>query len=83
MGGDRNRMGGIRDRYQVVRHNVDELVGRLNGQHSTIGFVPVRYLYQSVSKEKLVALYALPRRASDFAGSMSTHFDVIQPSRWP
>jgi trehalose-6-phosphate synthase len=27
--------------YQVVRTAVDQLVGRINGQHSTIGFVPV------------------------------------------
>ena len=45
--------------YQRFRHELDELVGRINGDHGTIDWTPIRYLHQSVSPTQLVALYRL------------------------
>jgi trehalose 6-phosphate synthase/phosphatase len=47
--------------YQEFRHEVEELIGRINGEYGTLNSVPIHYLYQSVSAERLTALY----RAAD------------------
>ena len=33
--------------YKQLKHQVDEMVGRINGEHGTIGWMPVWYLYRS------------------------------------
>lgn len=43
--------------YQRFRQEIDELVGRINGEHGTVDWTPIRYLHQSVGREQLVALY--------------------------
>ncbi|MEA3432584.1 MAG: trehalose-6-phosphate synthase, partial [candidate division WOR-3 bacterium] len=35
--------------YMLLKKEVDELVGRINGKHGTIGWLPVWYLYRSLS----------------------------------
>jgi len=45
------------DDYQALRQQLEGLVGRINGEHGTIGWVPVWYLYRAVPFEKLVSLY--------------------------
>jgi trehalose 6-phosphate synthase/phosphatase len=52
--------GGVAS-YQQFRHEVEELVGRINGALGTVGWTPIRYLHQSMSPKQLVALY----RAAD------------------
>jgi trehalose 6-phosphate synthase/phosphatase len=47
--------------YQRFRQEIDEIVGRINGEHGTVDWAPIRYLHQSVSATQLVALY----RAAD------------------
>ena len=47
--------------YQRFRQELDELVGRINGDHGTVDWTPIRYLHQSVSPRQLVAMY----RAAD------------------
>ena len=47
--------------YQGYRRDVEEMVGRINGEYGTISAVPIHYLYHSVTPEQLVALY----RAAD------------------
>src|SRR5258708_841422 len=47
--------------YEEFRQDVDEVVGRVNGAHSTTSWSPVRYLYRSCSRQELVAFY----RAAD------------------
>ena len=47
--------------YQRFRQEIDEIVGRINGEHATVDWTPIRYLHQSVSSTQLVALY----RAAD------------------
>jgi trehalose 6-phosphate synthase/phosphatase len=47
--------------YEELRRQLDEIVGRINGAHGTVNSVPINYLYRSVPRSQLVALY----RAAD------------------
>jgi len=47
---------GIQD-YMELRKELEHLVGRINGEHGTIGWMPVWYLYRAVPFERLIALY--------------------------
>jgi trehalose 6-phosphate synthase/phosphatase len=43
--------------YQELKRSIDEHVGRVNGRFGTSTWTPIRYLYRSVSPERLSALY--------------------------
>ncbi len=43
--------------YQLLKKEVDELVGRLNGQFSTVNWTPIWYFYRSMPFENLIDLY--------------------------
>jgi trehalose 6-phosphate synthase/phosphatase len=43
--------------YRHFRQEIDEIVGRINGEHGSVEWTPIRYLHQSVSEAQLVALY--------------------------
>ncbi|MBI4701430.1 MAG: bifunctional alpha,alpha-trehalose-phosphate synthase (UDP-forming)/trehalose-phosphatase [Deltaproteobacteria bacterium] len=43
--------------YEQFKHQVDELVGRINGRYGTTQYVPIHYLHRGFSQKKLVALY--------------------------
>ena len=43
---------------QSTRSKVDQLVGRINGRFSRVGWTPVHYYYRSLSFEEVVAHYA-------------------------
>ena len=45
--------------YRTLRRQLEALVGRVNGEHGSLGWVPVWYLYREVPFERLVALYNL------------------------
>jgi alpha,alpha-trehalose-phosphate synthase [UDP-forming] len=45
------------EEYQRLREEVDGIVGRINGDHASVGRTPIRYLHQSFSKEEMAALY--------------------------
>jgi len=45
--------------YQLQKKQIDELVGRINGQYATIGWIPVWYFYRSLPFKHLVALYRM------------------------
>lgn len=45
------------DTYFELKKKVDELVGRINGKHGIIGWVPVWYLYRSLPIQILAAFY--------------------------
>jgi trehalose 6-phosphate synthase/phosphatase len=47
--------------YQAIRQEVDGLVGRINGRFGTPTWTPVHYMYRSVARDTLLALY----RAAD------------------
>jgi trehalose 6-phosphate synthase len=43
--------------YQELRARVERDVGRINGEFGAVGQVPVHYLFQSMNRADLVALY--------------------------
>ncbi len=45
------------DAYQRFKRQVEEAVGRINGECATLWSAPVHYIHQSVSMPELVALY--------------------------
>jgi len=49
--------------YDALRLEIERLVGRINGLYGELGWVPVHYLYRSLSKTELLAFY----RSADIA----------------
>lgn len=47
------------EEYQHLRSNVNELVGRINGQYGTADSMPIHFLNKSVNFDELCALYAV------------------------
>ena len=43
--------------YQALRADIEQLVGRINGDHRTPGWAPVTYLYRTLPFEELIAYY--------------------------
>ena len=44
--------------YRALKKRIDELVGLVNGKHSTMDWTPVDYYYRAMPFEQLVSLYA-------------------------
>ncbi len=51
------------DEYEDMKHQIDETVGRINGNYGNVGWTPVAYVYRSVPFEQLIAAYALANAA--------------------
>ena len=47
------------DKYQDMRSEIDELVGRINGRFADIGWSPIAYLYKNLGLQALCALYSM------------------------
>ena len=47
---------GVED-YRELRSRLEQLVGRVNGEYGTLGYIPVWYLYRSLPFVELAALY--------------------------
>lgn len=47
---------GVED-YKEIRSRLEQLVGRINGEYGTMGYIPVWYLYRSLPFNELTALY--------------------------
>jgi len=45
--------------YRVMKREVDETIGRINGRFTGEGWPPIQYIYRSLSREELVAYYRL------------------------
>jgi trehalose 6-phosphate synthase len=45
------------EHYQDERHEVERLIGEINGRYSRIGLPVVHYLYQTLPFDELIALY--------------------------
>ena len=43
--------------YQRLKRETDELVGRINGQFSTVNWTPIWYFYRSIPFDSLIDLY--------------------------
>jgi alpha,alpha-trehalose-phosphate synthase [UDP-forming] len=46
------------EEYRALKREIDETVGRINALYTDGGWVPIRYLYRSISRETLAVLYA-------------------------
>jgi trehalose 6-phosphate synthase/phosphatase len=49
--------------YQSLKKNIDESIGKINGDHGKLGWTPIQYIYRSLPFHSLLALY----RISDVA----------------
>jgi trehalose 6-phosphate synthase/phosphatase len=47
--------------YQTLKAEIERLVGEINGEFSTAGWVPVHYHYKSLVRRDLIALYRMAR----------------------
>ena len=47
------------EHYTVLKKQIDELVGAINGRYGSIGFTPIWYLYRSLPFHSLIALYSM------------------------
>jgi trehalose 6-phosphate synthase len=47
--------------YQALKATLEQLVGEINGEFSTAGWVPVHYHYKSLPRQDLVSLYRMAR----------------------
>ncbi|MBN2236650.1 MAG: trehalose-6-phosphate synthase, partial [Bacteroidales bacterium] len=45
--------------YQTLKKKVDELVGKINGDHGKVGWTPIQYMYHSLPFHSLLALYRI------------------------
>jgi trehalose 6-phosphate synthase/phosphatase len=45
--------------YQMMKKDIDELVGRINGRFADMSWTPILYQYRSLPFEEMVALYSL------------------------
>lgn len=45
--------------YQLLKKEIDELVGRINGKYSTIDWSPILYVHQTLPFHTLAALYIM------------------------
>lgn len=43
--------------YKATRDKLDQVIGRINGRFSRLGWVPVRYFYRAVPFEELISYY--------------------------
>lgn len=46
------------EQYKLLRKEVDELVGRINGRFGSVNYTPIWYFYRSLPFESLIELYA-------------------------
>ncbi|MFX0132445.1 MAG: bifunctional alpha,alpha-trehalose-phosphate synthase (UDP-forming)/trehalose-phosphatase [Candidatus Hodarchaeota archaeon] len=51
------------EEYQILKSDIDELVGKINGRFGTIKWNPILYIHRPLPFERLIALY----RISDVA----------------
>ncbi len=50
-------------RYRALRTEIEQLVGAVNGEFTRAGWIPVHYMYRSLSRPELLSFY----RASELA----------------
>ncbi|WP_028324709.1 alpha,alpha-trehalose-phosphate synthase (UDP-forming) [Desulfatirhabdium butyrativorans] len=48
--------GNIRE-YNLLKQEIERLVGEINGQFTEVGWTPIIYMYRSLSRSELVAYY--------------------------
>ena len=43
--------------YELLKQEIDRLVGEINGRFTEVGWIPISYKFRSLSKEELLAYY--------------------------
>jgi trehalose 6-phosphate synthase/phosphatase len=43
--------------YDLLKQEIERLVGEINGQHTEVGWTPITYIFRSLSREELAAYY--------------------------
>jgi trehalose 6-phosphate synthase len=61
--------------YQSLKGEIEQLVGEINGEFSTPGWVPVHYHYRSLLRRDLVALYRMAR--AGFVTSLKDGMNLV------
>lgn len=46
-------------KYQELKKEIDRLVGEINSEFTKTGWVPIQYLYHSISQKELLAFYRI------------------------
>lgn len=49
--------------YQVLKQQIDRMVGEINGEFTEMDWVPVHYLYRNLSRDQLLTYYRAARIA--------------------
>lgn len=49
--------------YQLLKEEIERLVGEINGQFTEPGWIPIHYLYRSLSQEELTSFYLTAQMA--------------------
>jgi len=44
-------------KYRDLKHEIEQLVSRINGKYTVPGWVPIHYLYRPLPREELLAFY--------------------------
>ena len=47
------------EHYRLLKKQVDELIGKINGKYGTLGWTPIWYIYRSLPFHTLAALYTI------------------------
>ena len=45
------------EEYRKMKREIDEIVGRINGRFQKVDWIPIRYFYRSIPRERLLAYY--------------------------
>jgi trehalose 6-phosphate synthase len=45
------------EEYERLRHEIERLVGEINGRYTEVGWTPVHYIFRSLPRKELVAYY--------------------------
>ncbi|HVT59402.1 MAG TPA: trehalose-6-phosphate synthase [Thermoanaerobaculia bacterium] len=61
--------------YQALKGEIEQLVGEINGEFSTPGWVPVHYHYKSLTRRDLIALYRMGR--AGFVTSLKDGMNLV------
>ncbi|OGQ94262.1 MAG: trehalose-6-phosphate synthase [Deltaproteobacteria bacterium RIFOXYD12_FULL_57_12] len=43
--------------YEALKHEIERLVGEINGRFTEVGWTPIHYIYRSLSRVELLAYY--------------------------
>lgn len=43
--------------YEALKHEIERLVGEINGRFTGVGWIPIHYIYRSLSRVELLAYY--------------------------